>query len=317
MGSIALQSVEFDGEDSLSGSLLANPKPLVSVVVASYNMGKYLPGAIDSILAQSYRNFEIIIVDDGSTDDTQQRLATYAERPNIRILRQENRGQPRAKNAGIAQCRGALIAFCDADDLWTPNKLEVQVPCFHGRPSLAVVSTEIGQIDGDGNRLSDRRMPRYSGRILEKLLIKNCISFGTAIVRKDALDDVGWFDESLPMGIDWDLWLRMAVKYEFLHIEEVTYLYRVWAGQMSRNHRGRYENAFRILDKFFSLHPDEVSAKVRRRAYADTYVGRGRIVFEREGRILAPLQDIFVAIRLSPGNVFAWKSLLKLAVRRR
>lgn len=303
----------------MRGSLLGNPswQPLVSVIIATYNMGKYLQGAIDSILAQTYRNFEIIIIDDGSTDDTRTRVAPYAELPNVRVIHQENKGQPKAKNAGLAECKGALIAFCDADDLWMPRKLELQVPCFYGRPELAVVSTEIDQIDVEGKRLGVRRMARYSGRILENLLIRNCISFGTAMVRKDALDDAGWFDEGLPMGIDWDLWLRLAVKYEFLHLEEVTYLYRVWPGQMSRNHRGRYVNAFRILDKFFAEHQGAVTPLVRRKAYADAYIGRGRIVFEREGKVLSPLGDIMRALCLNPGNVLAWKSLLKLAVMRR
>lgn len=318
MESSASPSASSEGglvSDSLT--LASSWRPLVSVVIATYNMGRYLPGAIESILAQTYPRFEIIVVDDGSTDDTRECLLPYTALSNVRVIHQKNMGQPKAKNAGIALSSGELIAFCDADDLWAPNKLEMQVPCFLNRSELAVVSSEIGQIDVVGHELGARRVNRYSGRILEHLLIRNCISFGTAIVRKDVLDDVGWFDEDLPMGIDWDLWLRIAVKYEFLHLDAVTYWYRVWPGQMSRNHRGRYVNAFLILDKFFKAHGAEVSSRIRKRAYADSYIGRARIVFEREGLVLGPLRDVLTAIRLTPLSGFAWKSLLKLAMNRR
>lgn len=300
--------VERDGERS---------GPLVSVVVATYNMGKYLPAAIDSILAQTYRNFEIVVVDDGSTDDTSAVIAPYVHGSRFTYTAQSNLGQPKAKNAGVRLSRGELIAFCDADDVWLPKKLELQVECFLDHPHVAVVSSEIREIDDTGREVGSRDVPRYSGRILDKLLIKNCISFGTAVIRKDVFDVVGGFDDSLPMGIDWDLWLRVAVNHEFLHLDEVTYLYRVWPGQMSQNYRGRYENAFRILDKFFTTNPEVVSGSLRRRAYADTYFERGRIVFVREGAFLEAFKDHISALRLSPLYLPAWKSLLKLLLGRR
>lgn len=291
-------------------------QPLVSVVIATYNMGAFLPQAIDSVLGQTYRNLEVIVIDDGSSDNTRDSVQPYVGLENFRYVHQENRGQPRAKNAGVRLCRGELIAFCDADDIWMHDKLEHQVPCFRDNPNLAVVSSEIGEIDEHGAYLGLRTLERYSGRILEKMLIKNCISFGTSIVRKDVMHEVGMFDENLPMGIDWDLWLRIAVKYEFLHLNRVTYHYRVWAGQMSRNYRGRYRNAFAILDKFFQQHPAVVTREVRNLAYADTLVGRGRAVMENEDLFVEPLQDYLRALRLRPTFVFAWKSLVKLVVLR-
>src|SRR5262249_24707847 len=136
--------------------------PAVSVVVATYNFGRYLAGALDSVLTQTMSDFEIIVVDDGSTDGTKQVMASYLAHPRIRYHRIDHCGQQAAKNTGIGVSRAPLVAFLDADDLWLPNKLEKQVAVFAADPSLAVVYSRRILIDEQGRSLqySQPELPR-------------------------------------------------------------------------------------------------------------------------------------------------------------
>ena len=291
-------------------------KPLVSVVIATYNMGQYLPLAVQSILDQTYTNLEVVIIDDGSKDDTEALIQPKLADARVRYLKQENQGQPRAKNNGINACKGEFVAFCDGDDLWTPNKLELQLPCFEQNPNVAVVSTDISRMDKHGVYMDAPVRQRYSGKITEKLILTNCISFGTAIVRKDVLDSVNGFDIDLPMGIDWDLWLRISINHEFYHLNEITYLYRIWSGQMSKNYRGRIKNTFKILDKFFANNPKLLPNTLKQMAYADTYVANGRYLALHEKTFIEPISNYFKALKLYPTYVPAWKAIIKLILRR-
>src|SRR5690554_3627666 len=125
--------------------------PLVSVVIASYNMGQYISQAVDSILNQMWSNLEVIVVDDGSQDNTPVVMQGYESDKRVRYFRTDNQGQPKAKNYGLKQAGGDFIAFCDADDFWEPNKLEVQIPLFDN-PKVGIVYSEISNIDESGNR---------------------------------------------------------------------------------------------------------------------------------------------------------------------
>ena len=253
--------------------------PLVSVVVATYNCAGFLREAIGSVLNQTYRRLELHVVDDGSTDHTADVIQEFASDPRLHYHFQTNRGQTNAKNRGIAMSRGEFVAFCDADDRWLPSKLAVQIPLFHGRPDLGVVYTRSSKIDEAGRTLASAKEPRSffkSGRVTVDLFKTNFVPFGTAVIRKSCLDEMGAFDERYRMGIDWELWLRLSTRYEFLFADEVTYVYRVWDGQMSRNWEGRYENCFRIMRDFESRHAGLLSPAVVREAWADSFVQRGR-----------------------------------------
>lgn len=250
---------------------MSGHKPEVSVVIATYNMGRYLAEAVNSVLAQPDVDLEVVVVDDGSTDDTLEVMTAFAADPRVRLIAQENRGQPRAKNAGIRASRGRFIAFCDADDYWLPDKLALQLPLFERNPRIGVVCSGTLALHEDGEVRSHPHAPLQRGRILEALFLRNLIPFGTAVVRRECLEQVGLFDESIAMGIDWDLWLRVAVDWEFDFTPEPTYVYRIWDGQMSKNWRGRYEHAFRIMANFLASHPGRVPPGVVATAYADTY----------------------------------------------
>lgn len=291
-------------------------QPLVSVVIATYNMGQYLPEAVDSVLAQTWKNLELIVVDDGSEDDTEKRMEAYSKNSRVRYIKTKNQGQPKAKNRGLEEAQGQFIAFCDADDFWAPNKLNYQLPYFSD-PNVGVVYSEVSYIDESGN-LIQKPQPysRHSGDVTEYLILKNFVPFGTAVIRRQCLDNNGKFDEKLPMGIDWDLWLRYSIDWEFKYIKERTYTYRIWPGQMSKNYRGRYENAFNILEKFLGTYPKKVPRKLVSRAWADMYVSRGMAIAVAENTFVEPLKDILVGLRTDSTYWPAWRSLAKLILRR-
>ncbi len=291
-------------------------EPLVSVVIATYNMGQYLADAARSVLNQTWKNLELIIIDDGSTDNTSQVVEPLLADGRVKYLPQKNAGQPKAKNAGIRACRGDYIAFCDGDDLWVPRKLELQMACMQENPKVGVVYSRVDYMDQHGHFTRHDQPHGHSGKITDQLIVYNFIPFGTSMVRKRVLDQCGIFDESLPMGIDWDLWLRISTVWEFRFLPEVTYLYREWPGQMSKNFRGRYINAFRIMNKFFDTYPDAVSPAVKRRAWSDTYAGRGMAIARGESKRLEPLFDCLRAIALDPVYSKAWRSLIKVLIGR-
>ncbi|HEV7986677.1 MAG TPA: glycosyltransferase, partial [Steroidobacteraceae bacterium] len=203
------------------------PADLVSVVIATYNMGRYLPQAVQSVLAQTYANVEVQIVDDGSSDDTGQVVRLWERDERVRVHRQSNGGQAQARNRGIALSRGPYVAFLDADDEWLPQKLSRQMPLFEN-PQVGVVYSEYECIDGEGRALPKPPTRMYRGRITTELLIDNFVSFQTAVVRRECLERHGAFDESVRMGDDYDLWLRLSAHYEFDFVPEATVHYRIW-----------------------------------------------------------------------------------------
>lgn len=289
-------------------------RPTVSVVIATFNMAQYLGDAIKSVLGQTFADLDLHIVDDGSTDNTQAVVESFRSDARLHYHHQKNSGQTRAKNVGISRSKGAFIAFCDADDMWLSDKLERQMPLFVS-DAVAVVYSRTQRIFADGQCIADANPePLHSGRITRHLFRSNFIPFGTSVVRRACLEAVGGFDENYRMGIDWDLWLRMSTRYEFRVLDEVTYLYRVWPGQMSNNWRGRYDAAFRIMDKFLKSYPNELAAAHVREAYAHSFTERGRCRTLLDGEYRDGLSDTFIALRYMPSYWPAWKLIGRILV---
>ncbi len=284
----------------------------MSVILATYNCRQYVGAAIASVLAQTYARLELHVVDDGSTDGTLREVAPFLSDGRVHYHYQPNRGQTVAKNAGIRYSRGEFVAFCDADDLWLPHKLAVQVPRFASDDRIGVVYTRSVRMDEHGTRLPPDHSddPAYrSGHVTPDLFKINFIPFGTAIVRRRCLDELGVFDERYRMGIDWELWLRMSVRYDFLFVDEETYMYRVWTGQMSANWRGRYDHAFRIMRDFLAQHPAAVGSTDVREAWAHSYAQRARLRSAISREYAPALHDVVRALRSQPTSRVAWKTL--------
>jgi glycosyltransferase involved in cell wall biosynthesis len=188
----------------------------VSVVIPTYNRGKVLTRAVDSVLAQRYRDWELIVVDDGSTDDTQQRLALYAERRLRVIVRPENGGVAAARNAGIAAAEGELVAFLDSDDQWLPNALESLVAGIERGPAAPKAVTSGFYFNRSGSPRLVPRHPSSRGDWFLRLLDGCPIAAGSALlVRRECFETVGGFDESLRRMEDWDWLLRFMEAHRF------------------------------------------------------------------------------------------------------
>jgi len=225
----------------------------------------------------------------------------------LSYLWQANAGQTSAKNRGVREAKGKFVGFCDGDDYWYPHKLELQLPLFCKSQAVGVVYSAVDTIDANGNFLDQPPSDFYRGDVLERLFLSNFVPFGTAVVRRECIEQVGAFDGSLSMGIDWDLWLRISASYEFDYFPGPTYAYRIWPGQMSRNWRGRYTSAFRIMEKFARENPGRISLRLRRKALGNTFANRARARVAEEP--LAAIQDGARAISLDPLDTYSWKTL--------
>jgi glycosyltransferase involved in cell wall biosynthesis len=186
------------------------PNPTVSVIIPTYNRAGMLKEAIDSVLAQDFTDFELIVVDDGSTDDTPRILRAYGSK--IRVIRQPNQGVSAARNRGIAAASGRFIAFLDSDDLWLPCKLAIQIDFFKKNPDALICQTEEIWIR-NGVRVNPKeRHRKVSGMIFEQSLDLCLVSPSAVMARAGLFDRFGLFDENLPACEDYDMWLRVSCR---------------------------------------------------------------------------------------------------------
>jgi glycosyltransferase involved in cell wall biosynthesis len=193
-------------------------KPKVSVIIPTYNRGWTLREAIDSVLAQEFADFELIVVDDGSTDHTREILDSHGQ--DIIVLRQPNQGVSAARNRGIDESHAQLVAFLDSDDLWLPQKLTRQVEFFKFNPDALICQTEETWLRNGVRVNPKRRHHKLSGMIFEPSLALCLVSPSAVMIRRTLFDTVGLFDESLPACEDYDLWLRVSCRYPVFLIDE-------------------------------------------------------------------------------------------------
>jgi len=186
-------------------------KPLVSVIIPTYNRGWIVKEAIDSVLGQDFSDYELIVVDDGSNDNTREILGAYGKA--ITVLQQSNRGVSAARNRGIAEAAGRLIAFLDSDDLWLPRKLTTQVKFFEENADAVINQTQEIWIRNGLRVNPKKRHHKFSGMIFERSLALCLVSPSAVMIKKSLFDAVGVFDEQLPACEDYDLWLRVSCRY--------------------------------------------------------------------------------------------------------
>lgn len=241
--------------------------PQVTVVIPAYNAMTYLPETVSSVLAQSFNDFEVLIINDGSTDHIVAWTATISD-PRVRLISQDNQGLPRARNTGIREAQGKYIAFLDADDLWAPTKLEKQVQCLQANSTVGVVYTWTLLVDEVGHPTGRIFASQAEGNVWQQLLETDVISNGSsAMVRRDCFERVGDFDRTLTSAEDLDMWLRIAVHYPFAVIKEPLTLYRQYASSMSKNRQRMFQNLQTVIEKAFQTASLE-TLHLRNRAYA-------------------------------------------------
>ena len=258
-------------------------QPLVSVIIPTYNRGWILEEAVDSVLAQDFKDYELIVVDDGSTDNTKEILYRY--RNEIVVLEQSNQGVSAARNRGIAASNGKYVAFLDSDDLWLPQKLSRQLAFFDTHIEARINQTEETWIRNGVRVNPKRRHQKLSGMIFEQSLELCLVSPSAVMIEKTLFDIVGEFDESLPACEDYDLWLRISCRFPVYLLDTPLIMKRGGHADQLSKAAGLDRYRIRSLDKLLKsklLTPEQYRATVQTlkkkcRIYADGCRKRGRI----------------------------------------
>lgn len=193
---------------------------LVCVIIPTYNNGEFLPIAIDSVISQTHSNIEIIVVNDGSTDNTDEVVKGYLD--DIIYIKLKNSGPAAARNTGMRSAHGKYIAFLDADDIWLPGKIEEQVNVFHSNPDVTLVYTRMTEFDHTSGEIL-REFPKktYSGRIFDNLLTENFILLSSVLIKTSILKEMGGFDENLHTAEDTNLYLKIAKEFDIIGMNSI------------------------------------------------------------------------------------------------
>ena len=273
--------------------------PTVSVVIPTYNRAHLLGRAIQSVLDQTYQDFELIVVDDGSTDNTEGIVNGFGDHRIRYIRHKENRGAAAARNTGIEAARGEYIAFQDSDDEWLPDKLEKQIRVFENAPQdVGVVYTDMQRINERGE-VTYWHSPRVTnGRLINpETLDYQVMGLGiqSTLIRKKCFDVVGLFDEKFPRFIDLDLFIRLSKHYRFVRIEEMLVKYHTAEG-ISSNANALTVAQELLLEKYCK------DVEVNRKFLANQHFTMG-IVLCSDGELKRARKHLVKAVKAYPLNI--------------
>ena len=239
--------------------------PEVSVIIPAYNSARYVTDAVDSVLAQTFKDFEVLVIDDGSTDDTESVMRRYGSQ--VRYIRQQNGGVSVARNRGIRESRGRYVAFLDADDTWYAHKLERQLAAIEKQADYRVCYSAFTVVDSDLMPLGITRSDRSASALDDLLTRGNVVgSICTVICERSLLTEAGDFDSALSQCADWDMWVRLAAITDFLYLDEPLVTYRQHNSNMSRSAPLLEHDSLLVLKKGFGRENLPASLRARRRA---------------------------------------------------
>jgi glycosyltransferase involved in cell wall biosynthesis len=247
---------------------------VVSVIIPTYNCGRYVGEAIDSVLNQTYKAIEIIVVDDGSTDDTKESILRHY--PSVRYFYQHNGGAARARNRGLREARGELIAFLDADDLWLPTKIEKQVAYFSKHPDVGLLSTNqtYQSVTGVVRHDPGKWERLFVGDSIKDIFLYSGLATPTVMVRREVLERVGDFEENLVVAEDDNLWMRIAMEYKIALIDEPLVIVRGRIGSLVHNLEDVFRGVKAHLDLIQTKYPniaERLGSRLITRKYARLY----------------------------------------------
>lgn len=285
---------------------MEHKNPLVSAIVPAFNAERYVGEAIDSILAQSYPNIEILVVDNASTDNTAAIIKRYGER--VTYLHQAKKGPAAARNQGLMQSRGDFIAFLDADDLWLPEKTERQIRYLVDHPEVGVCYSHYEFIDSESRPHPFKARPQMlNGWAFEALLkLQLHVGIGTTMIRRSCIDDVGMLDENLITAEDTNFFIRLAKNYQFGYLRGPVARYRIHQDSLTKTdgvRRGTFKSLDYLVDRYSELHPSRSSLMAE--AYAVRHLARGKRGFYR-GDYADARQHARKAIKYKPSLGSAW-----------
>ena len=283
--------------------------PVISVIIPVYNGERFILETIRSAVNQTFRDLEILIINDGSTDKTFE-LVKRSGDDRVKVFSYPHAGLSVSRNRGIRLARGEYIAFLDADDLWSPSKLEVQFLALRDHPDAAVAYSWVDLIDEEGHSLRPFMRPSHKGNVYEKVLFNDFIIGGSnVLIRRQALEKTGFFDEALGAAEDHDMWIRLAKHFEFTLVPKVQLFYRQTDGAMSSDLLRQMEGNLKVIEKAFSSAPRSLqryknkAISIRYLCVADSLSDGTRRSFDRK----KSLAYTWEALRSWPLSIFTVK----------
>ena len=229
-------------------NLVSAHEPLITVVIPTYNRAQFISETIESVLDQTYPNIEIIVIDDGSTDNTEEVVARYV--PRVKYVKQKNAERGASRNHGLRLADGEFIVFLDSDDLLSPDKIKEDLAIFKRTPSVGLVYTDVLIVDTAGNPIKPIKRRGYAGKVTEKLLGNNFISIGAHLIRTQLVRDIGGFREEreLSGSEDWEMWVRLSTVTDFAYLPGVSVKIRTHPANTMNDAEGMNRSMSYALD---------------------------------------------------------------------
>jgi glycosyltransferase involved in cell wall biosynthesis len=287
--------------------------PLISVVIPAYNAEKTILETIESVLNQTFSDLELIVINDGSTDSTLNIVSSIKD-PRLKVYSYPNAGVAVSRNRGTAQTCGEFISFIDADDLWTPDKLEAQLKALQANPQAAVAYSWVDYITASGEFFRPGNYITINGNAYQELLIHCVLENGSnPLIRKQALTEVGGFEQELSLAEDWDMWLRLAARYNFVAVPSPQILYRMSAQSASTNILKMEAACLKCIVKAYNQAPASLQ-HLKKKTLATLYRYLSFKALEapsgRQSGIIAA-RCFWNSINNDPSVLWQWQTMLK------
>lgn len=292
----------------------------ISVIIPAYNAERTISETIQSVRQQTFQDFELIVINDGSIDRTQE-IVESIEDERVKIFYYENGGVCAARDRGICHAMGEFIAFLDADDLWTPDKLELQLAALKQHPEAGVAYSWTSFMDvnerGEASSFHPSDPYAFEGNVYEKLLVQDFIHSGSnTLIRRQAIASVGGFDPTCAGCADWDYWLRLAALWSFVVVPKHQILYRRTPGSMSSNIEVMKKEAAIAMEKAYRAAPPELQY-LKKYTLTSFHKYCASLYLQRSNDIDAvgkAREHLWAAIRLQPKTLLD-KTSQKLAIK--
>jgi len=238
-----------------------NNNPLVSIIMPAYNAEKFISKSIESVLQQTYQNWELLVVNDGSKDNTSSVVSSFHD-ARIKLIEQVNGGVSKARNTGITNSTGEFIAFLDSDDLWLKDKLEIQVKYLMKNQNIVLSYGDYLSFIEDRKIIENKQLYPFKIKDLKKrLLVFNFIATLTVMVKSDVLKATGGFDTELFGPEDWDLWIKISQKGSIGYIKENLAMYREHEGGISKNKKRQLNEEYKVINRHILQSNNEILKK--------------------------------------------------------
>ncbi len=291
--------------------------PLVSIIIPVYNGEQYVSKSIKSVLSQTFRHYEVIFVNDGSTDNSSEIIRRYCQtHGNFICIDQANAGVAEARNTGIRKATGSLICLLDQDDIWLPNKLAYQVEYMKKHPECGLVHSQIGFIDGEDRIIENpvwAWVGETFGNTLIPLFLHNKIATFTALFRRSVIDQVGYFRECFAPSDDWDMWLRIARQFSLGFVPEISGYYRTHLGNESRNYLRMQLSEIKVAENFVAEFPDveNIIGKRRIKTKLSALYADSAQLLEDQGASRVAAKHWLNAVQKNPLSISAYLGVVR------